>query len=328
VPKHSIVIPACNRFDYLWNTVVSCLASSDTDLELLINDDASDAESANKFYDKIASVDSRVKVFRNDQNLGVGTRLAELHALAQGEFIHVIGSDDLMHPKRLEVSSVEIMNASSKQVIWCSSAVFLDAAYGKIGKSSTNITNSLIKASLFLQPHILHPTVSYYHPDISCHHPYRAGMRAAVDYMYYIDNYTMSPIHFCPYSLTYLVHSSFGITRTGLSRSLQLTMHDFAMHRLWSKYVPCTLAQISILRTILVTAEYPMQDLGNLTSYCFQQLLELVDSLMKAAVSLNRLGNENLDSRYPAICQSVCNDLIALTHRIKDKLNQACKNAF
>ena len=328
MPKHSIVIPACNRFDYLWNTVVSCLASSDADLELLINDDASDTESANKFYDKIARVDSRVKIFRNYQNVGVGTRLAELHALAQGEFIHVIGSDDLMHTKRLEVSSGEIMNATSKQVIWCSSAVFLDATYGKIGVSSTNITNSLIKASLFLQPYILHPTVSYYHPDISCHRPYRAGMRAAVDYMYYIDNYTMSTIHFCPYSLTYLVHSSSGITRTGLSRCLQLTMHDYAMHRLWSKYVPCTLAQISILRTILVASEHPMQDVSNLTPYGFHQLLELVESLMKAAISLNRLADETPNSQNKAINHSVCSDLLTLAKLMKKKLKQACKNAF
>ena len=329
MPKHSIVIPACNRFDYLWHTVVSCLASSETDLELLINDDASNHESADMFYDKVKSLDPRVKVLRNNQNEGVGTRLFELHAVAQGEFIHVLGSDDLMHPKRLEVASDEIYRSSSKQVIWCSSAVFLDASYRKVGVSSSNITSSFIKASLFLQPHIMHPTVSYYHPEISCHQPYRVGMRAAVDYMYYIDNYTTTPIHVCPFPLTYLVHSSSGITRTGISRSLQLSMHDYAMHRLWSKYVPCTMSQISIMRTILVTGEYPTQDVTKLSACDYEHLLSLVEALNKVAEeSLNNPEDIIAVAQGKSIKHSECDDLMGLTRIMKYKLNQSIRNAF
>jgi len=328
MPKHSIIIPAYNRFDYLWNTIISCLASSETDLELLINDDASNPESANQFYDRAKKIDSRVRVFRNKENQGVGTRLAELHTLAQGEFIHVIGSDDLMHPKRLEVASDQITRSTTEQTVWCSSAVYLDANYSRVGASQTNTTNSFLKASLFLQPYILHPTVSYYHPEISFHKPYRVGMKAAVDYMFYVDNYTTAPICFCPASLTYLVHSSSGITRNGLSRSLQLSMHDYAMHRLWSKYVQCTLAQISTLRAILVTNEYPTQDISMLSSSSFQQLCYLIDSLEEIASTLMPACHSDSFFHCREINQAVGNDLIVLTHYMKDRVCKAAKDIF
>ena len=254
--KHNIVIAAFNRFNYLEKTVESCLASKETDLEIIISDDGSDEEKANRFYDNLGKLDKRIKVIRNKTNEGVGKRFMELHREANGEFIHVIGSDDLLHPQRLATAARELELNKSKDTIWCSRAKFMNFKYEICGLSSTNYDKAFLKVSLFLQPYILHPTISYYNRKISNHKEYRSDMRAAIDYMYYIDNFENADIIFSNKPLTYLVHSSTGITRNKESRKNQLSMHDKAMHEIWSRYTNCSMKQIQIIRKLCVTEEF------------------------------------------------------------------------
>ena len=81
-------------------------------------------------------------------------------------------------------------------------------------------------------------------------------MRAAIDYMYYVDNFFNMKVIKREKELTYLVHSSTGITRDNNTRREQLNMHDYAMHTLWSYYVTCTIDQIHAIRTLFVTNEF------------------------------------------------------------------------
>ena len=135
MPLHSILIAACNRFDSLRKTIYSCLGSRDVDFELIINDDASSLNNADVFYDQISRLDNRIKIIRNQNNEGVGTRFFELHEIANGKYIHVLGSDDLLHPLRLSSVVNDLTNIRDNRTIWCSAAQILDANYKNLGPS-------------------------------------------------------------------------------------------------------------------------------------------------------------------------------------------------
>ena len=64
MPENSIVIAAFNRFEYLHETVKSCLASTEKDYEILIADDGSEKGEADKFYSKLQELDDRIKIYR------------------------------------------------------------------------------------------------------------------------------------------------------------------------------------------------------------------------------------------------------------------------
>jgi|GEM_PF-4041324 len=327
MPRHSILIAAFNRFDYLFSTVMSCLASNDPDFELLINDDASTTSETDYFYDRLASLDSRISIYRNASNEGVGTRIQELHTYAQGKYIHVIGSDDLMHPARMPMVVRDLDPLISPHVIWCSQAVYLDQAFRRLGTSESRYTSSYLKALLFLQPGILHPTVSYYHPDISKHVPYRSGMKAAVDYMFYVDNYFACPIFFRKMPLTYLVHSSTGITRSSDMRSVQLAMHDYAMFRLWSYYIPCQLSHISILRSLLVADEYPSVDVSRLNSNDYLGLIHLVKTLQHAVHTSNcSVPGFNANSRDLVLGHQFMQSFDSIIFSINERISRCAKS--
>ena len=314
MPKHSILIAAFNRLEYLSKTVESCLASSETDFEILIADDGSVKAKADNFYSQMERLDERIKIYRWEKNEGVGTRFNQLHQLANGKFVHVIGSDDLMHPNRIKIAEEDLVSIGSKKTIWCSQAKFLDANYKYLGKSEGKQTNNFLKGSLLLQPYILHPTVSYYNHNISNHKQYRVGMRAAIDYMYYVDNFFDMQIVKRDAQLTYLVHSSTGITRDKNTRRKQLDMHDFAMHKLWSYFEKCTIEQIHALRTLLVTNEYSKAEEALKETAYKEELIELIEN-MQISVK-NKLYNKIVPNRQNAN-KSVDDEMVAILEKMK-----------
>jgi glycosyltransferase involved in cell wall biosynthesis len=285
MPFHSILISAYNRFSYLKATVESCLASSDSDFEILIVDDASNRSEADSFYHCISSLDPRIRVIRHSVNMGVGTRFAELHRESRGKLLHLIGSDDLCHPHRLRTSREVMGSLDSYNAVLCGLAKQLRADYQTLSQDTVYRSPCAIKAAMFFQPMVLHPTVTSWHPDISELHQYRDGMRAAVDYCYYVDNYFNSYFRSMERVLVYLVHSSTGITRDSSSRCNQLAMHDYAMHRLWSSFVDCSISDISAIRSIVVSREYPQVDIERYGRRETQQLIEMVLSAKNMILS-------------------------------------------
>ena len=97
-PRVSVVIPTYNREAYIRDAIDSILAQSLADFELLVIDDGSTDGScrAVRAYD-----DSRIRLIRNDGNLGIAvTRNAGL-GFARGEYLAFLDSDDWARPDRL-----------------------------------------------------------------------------------------------------------------------------------------------------------------------------------------------------------------------------------
>lgn len=100
MPRVSILMPVRDRVRFLEAAVRSVRTQSFADLELLVMDDGSTDGSAD-LADRLADGDSRVRVLRRSPR-GVSPVLAELYALARGEFIGVVDSDDLLVKSALE----------------------------------------------------------------------------------------------------------------------------------------------------------------------------------------------------------------------------------
>lgn len=98
-PVISVILPVYNAGRYLRAAVLSIVNQSFVDWELLIIDDASTDEA----LQSIADIDdSRIRISKNPQNIGLAATLNVGIDLACGEFIARMDQDDISFPKRLE----------------------------------------------------------------------------------------------------------------------------------------------------------------------------------------------------------------------------------
>jgi len=94
VPKVSILIPTFNRADYLKMAVDSALAQTCPGTEILVLDDCSTDETVNLSH--AYSNTANVKFIRNETNIGFINNWNKAVALSSGEYIKIIGDDDIL----------------------------------------------------------------------------------------------------------------------------------------------------------------------------------------------------------------------------------------
>lgn len=97
----SILVPVYNREHIIAETIVSALAQTYTNIEVVVVDNAS----TDKTWDVIQSFvekDHRVKAFRNEINLGPVRNWLRCVEEASGEYGKILWSDDLIAPDFLE----------------------------------------------------------------------------------------------------------------------------------------------------------------------------------------------------------------------------------
>lgn len=95
----SILLPVYNAGPYLAEQLSSILAQDDDDFELVAIDDGSSDDSAARLIDA-ARHDSRIRLIPAHGNLGQRTRLRELLAHADGQFVAIADQDDIWHRDR------------------------------------------------------------------------------------------------------------------------------------------------------------------------------------------------------------------------------------
>lgn len=93
----SIVIPAYNYAHYLPDAIDSVLRQDIDDFELIVCDDCSTDNTA-EVVAAYASRDPRVRYVLNAHNLGATPNINQGIALAQGEFVMLLGADDFIEP--------------------------------------------------------------------------------------------------------------------------------------------------------------------------------------------------------------------------------------
>lgn len=100
IPLISVVIPTHNRSTLLSRAVDSIQKQTFSELEIIIIDDASNDGTPDEI-EKLRKQDSRIRTKRLINNSGPGVAKNEGMAMSKGEFIAIMGDDDLSVPTRL-----------------------------------------------------------------------------------------------------------------------------------------------------------------------------------------------------------------------------------
>lgn len=101
MPKISVIVPVYNVEKYLHECVDSILAQTFTDFELILVNDGSQ-DNSGTICDEYARKDERITVI-HQENQGQAASRNNAVAVASGEWIHFVDSDDLIHPQMLEI---------------------------------------------------------------------------------------------------------------------------------------------------------------------------------------------------------------------------------
>lgn len=100
-PKVSILIPVFNREGYITECIQSALDQSYTDFEIVVVDNAS-TDGTWEICQKFVAMDHRVRIFRNETNIGPVKNWKRCFDEAVGEYGKILFSDDLMTYDYLE----------------------------------------------------------------------------------------------------------------------------------------------------------------------------------------------------------------------------------
>lgn len=145
----SVCMAVYNGAAYLRPQMQSILAQLRENDEVVVVDDASQDNSAEILR---GISDSRVRVFRNDHNLGVLASFEKAMRLARGDFLFLSDQDDLWLPgkrdKILEEFSLYpsvTLVSSDAQIIDGSGIVLADSFFSQRGRFSAGVLHNLVK---------------------------------------------------------------------------------------------------------------------------------------------------------------------------------------
>ncbi len=152
--KISVLMSVFNDEENVEKAILGILNQTYSNFEFLILDDAS-TDSTNKIIGKYQKSDKRIKLFRNEKNIGLTKSLNELLKIADGEFIARQDSDDISLIDRFEkqlyeLNSKDIVGCSTRAIIKNSSRITPNKSYYFPKKFVMNIKNPFVHGSLFI----------------------------------------------------------------------------------------------------------------------------------------------------------------------------------
>ncbi len=132
--KVSLFIPVYNTELFIAQTIESVLAQTFTDYELIIVDDCS-TDSSYEICKSYADRDPRIKLYRNEQNLGMMPNWNRGISLATGKYFMKLDADDLIHKEFVE-RSFRILEEKEHVGLVCCRYVNIDASGNVTGDES------------------------------------------------------------------------------------------------------------------------------------------------------------------------------------------------
>ena len=160
----SIIIPIYNTGEYLYACIQSICKQTYSDLQIIMVDDGSSAETAS-ICDEIAASDSRIEVIHKI-NKGVSIARNVGLNLACGDTICFVDSDDSIQPNMIE-SLVAALDRTGAQIAIC------DATTITPGKPDSLDTISLLNESCILEKSEITPGMLTLLAGSACRCAYR-----------------------------------------------------------------------------------------------------------------------------------------------------------
>ena len=107
MPRVSVILPAYNARSWIYGAVSSILRQTYRDWELIVCDDGSTDDTADK-VERLCAADRRLKLIRTS-HAGIVSALNAAISSSSGEFLARMDADDLCHPLRLQLQ-VELLD--------------------------------------------------------------------------------------------------------------------------------------------------------------------------------------------------------------------------
>lgn len=135
-PRFSIVIPAYNHAAYIAQALDSVQGQTCADWELIVIDDASTDTTWAIIESHPLAADSRCRCLRHEANRGAHATLNEGIALARGEWVAILNSDDYFQPERLAVA-LAALQAEPEVAAVVSDYAYVDAAGQEVAAAAS-----------------------------------------------------------------------------------------------------------------------------------------------------------------------------------------------
>lgn len=108
----SVCIPTYNRINYLIETL-NCIVPQIKDksfIELLINDNASEDGTYEIISDYGKENDYKIDIKCNNENIGYRNNFNDIVNRARGEYVYLLGDDDIVSPNLVEIITPILLN--------------------------------------------------------------------------------------------------------------------------------------------------------------------------------------------------------------------------
>jgi glycosyltransferase involved in cell wall biosynthesis len=154
-PLISVILPVYNGETYLREAIGSILEQTVRDFELIVGDDGSTDRSiliAEEFKDP------RIRIIRNESNMGLIYTLNNLINCATGEFIARMDADDIANPTRFALQ-IEKFRKNPSAGIVCGFMAEITSPTKAVKHKFLN--SESLKAALIFTNTIVHPTVMF-----------------------------------------------------------------------------------------------------------------------------------------------------------------------
>ena len=155
VPAISVLMPVYNAEKYVALAVESILSQSFNDFEFIIIDDAS-TDGSWKIISEYQKKDKRIKLFRNDANLGITKNRNKLINLAQGKYIVWQDADDISVSARLK-KQYEFMENNPSVGISGGWLKFFTDLNGSIGVRKYHFDDAKLRKIIFKYSPVAQP---------------------------------------------------------------------------------------------------------------------------------------------------------------------------
>ncbi len=117
-PIVSVVIPTYNAEKYIAETINSVLNQTFAQFELMVIDDCSQ-DATCSIVSQMASSDCRIKLLKNESNIGVAKTRNRGLDLCQSKYVAFLDADDIWYPEKLE-RQVELAEKENADIVYSS----------------------------------------------------------------------------------------------------------------------------------------------------------------------------------------------------------------
>ena len=135
-PLFSVIIPLYNNENYIVKSVESVLNQTFQSFEIIIVDDKSTDASYNTVKTKYGN-HKQIKIFQNEKNIGVYKTQNFALTKTEGQYIALLGSDDIFLPTRLE-----------EDYKWLQTSKFVISRYERISEKTNKVIKTRFSESM------------------------------------------------------------------------------------------------------------------------------------------------------------------------------------